>query len=513
MNTILRISYLLSVFLAAGSVVAQTPKLVIAHYMTDMVPRTEYPLNRWINPELADPHGSTAAIGGISQTIPMATVHLKAANLTKAVDFEIRAARQSGVDGFQFYYPLGDNTAALSSFYNEIIGEFIRLSETRYSGFKISLCLSHPGSQQATTEAEKISLWSQPIRSLVSQTKDSPAWLRSEAGSILFYLWVGDALADGVDHLAHTPTQIRSVGKAYQRLSAAVGEPIDYVYQVRRPIIDRPYIDGIVETFSAVWGWTASEEHVEFWDLLSSRCQQKGCMYTQTVYPDYYTSKVYRKGSNDHAILSTLDALKAGVDGIERHYRVTDLAQTQIRLLEYAIEREAQIINYATWNDFPEGHHLAPEMSHNFGPATLLRHYKSRWQTGDANVHRDQAAVFFKKYRHDARPEHAVSLMIKSENKDLESEDQIELVTLLREPAECYLNDTSLGTVDKGLQRNRIKSRPGPVRVRIVRNGKQVFAFTTPEAITESPQRTDRLTYSYTSDHQQELEKLFGVEQ
>ena len=80
--------------------------------------------------------------------------------------------------------------------------------------------------------------------------------------------------------------------------------------------------------------------------------------------------------------------------------------------------------------------------------------------------------------------------MIKSENKNLGSEDGIELVTLLKEPAECYLNNTSLGIVGKGLQRNRIKSEPGPVRVRVVRNGHEVLSFTTPEAITESPHRT-----------------------
>jgi len=84
---------------------AQDEKLVIAHYMTDMVPQTNRPLNRWIDPELADPEGSTAALGGLHQTVPMASLYLKEAGLTRAVDFEIRAARQLGVDGFQFYYP------------------------------------------------------------------------------------------------------------------------------------------------------------------------------------------------------------------------------------------------------------------------------------------------------------------------------------------------------------------------------------------------------------------------
>lgn len=497
-------------FLLALPGTAGGEKLVLAHYMTDMVPRTDRPLIRWIDPELADPMGSTAALGGLHQTVPMASLYLKEADLTKAVDFEIRAARQLGIDGFQFYYPLGDNVRALERVYNRIIREFIRRSDTQYAGFKISLCLSHPRTQRPSTEVERIAMWSRPIRSLLEETSGSPAWLRNESGSLLFYLWVGDAMAEGVTGRANTPDQIREVGRAYQRLSEAIGTPIEYIYQVRRPKVDPPYIDSIVKTFPAVWGWTASEEHPEFWDYLAKRCREEGCVYTQTVYPDYYTSKVYRKGDTDHRILSTDQALAAGLDGIERHYRVTDLAQTQIRLLQRAIDHDVPIINYVTWNDFPEGHHLAPEINHNFGPALLLRHFKRQWRSCDRKVDSDVAIVFFKKYRHDAKPKYAVSLKIKSDNRNLAEEDRIELVTLLTEPAECHLNDRSLGMIGKGLQTRSIPSQLGPVRVRVVRHGHPVISFKTPQAISNSPLRTDRLTYSYSNAFDREFAQLFN---
>lgn len=509
---LLHVALLLLPIIGAWPVVAQDEKLVIAHYMTDMVPQTNRPLNRWIDPELADPEGSTAALGGLHQTIPMACLYLNQADLTEAVDFEIRAARQLGVDGFQFYYPLGDNTRALSRRYNQIIGEFIRLADARYPGFRVSLCLAHPRTREPSTEAERIALWSPPIRSLLAQTKDSPAWLRSPSGALLFYLWVGDALAEGVKGRANTPAQVRHVRRAYERLATAIGAPIEYVYQVRRPEIDPPYIDSIVKTFPAVWGWTASEENIEFWDYLAKRCREERCTYTQTVYPDYYTSKVYRKGDVRHTILSTEEALTAGLEGIERHYRVTNLAQTQIELLRHAIRRDASIINYATWNDYPEGHHLAPEINHNFGPAILLRHFKRQWKLGEATVEHDEAIVFFKKYRHDARTEYPVSLKIKSQNKNLAEEDRIELVTLLTKPAKCYLNGHPFGVVGEGLQAHSIRSRPGPVTVQVVRHGEPVISFTTPLAIVESPLRTDRLTYSYSSSFDREFSKLFTIE-
>jgi len=347
---------------------------------------------------------------------------------------------------------------------------------------------------------------------LVADTKDSSAWLRSKSGALLFYLWVGDQLADGVEGRANTPNLVRNVGRAYERLSRAIGTPIEYVYQVRRPEIDPLYIESIVETFPAVWGWTASEENPKFWDYLAKRCGEKGCTYTQTVYPDYYTSKVYRKGGTDHTILSVDEALTAGLEGIERHYRVTNLAQTQIQLLKRAIDHDAPIINYVTWNDFPEGHHLAPETNHNFGPAVLLKHFKRQWKSGKPVIQRDEAVVFFKKYRHDAEPEYSVSLKVKSQNQNLAEEDRIELVTLLTEPAECYLNGHSFGVVEEGLQTHSIPSRPGPVTVQVVRHDQPIISFTTPLAINDSPLRTDRLTYSYSSRFKRELAKLFKAE-
>ncbi len=488
---------------------ADDQKLVLAHYMTDMVPRTRQKLIRWIDPELAEPGGSTAALGGLHQTVPMASLHLQDADLEKAVDFEIRAARQLGIDGFQFYYPLVDHTPVLARNYNAIIAQFIRLSDSRYKGFRISLCLAHPATGKPTSEKEKISLWSPPIRELLNSTGKSPAWLRAGSGSLLFYLWVGDALADGIDGLAHKPAEIKKVAEAYQRFSKAIGTPIEFVYQVRRPEIDAPYIDSIVKTFPAVWGWTASDENLEFWDYLARRCRQEGCLYTQSVYPDYYTSKVYARGKNNHAILPTGVALKAGLDGIERHYRVTNLAQTQLLLLERAIRHDVKLINYVTWNDFPEGHHLAPEASHNFGPSLLLRHFKRRWKSGKEDILQDEAIVFFKKYRHDAKPKYPVELKVKSRNRNLAGEDRIELVTLLRKPARCTLNGKSLGMVGQGLRVHSIPSEPGPVRVLVVREGKQVIRFKTPLAISNSPLRTDRLTYSYSSSFEDEYRKLF----
>ena len=102
-----------------------------------------------------------------------------------------------------------------------------------------------------------------------------------------------------------------------------------------------------------------------------------------------------------------------------------------------------------------------------------------------------------------------MTLRIKSQNKDLASEDRIELVTLLREPARCYLNNKPLGLVQAGLQIHSIPSQPGPVRVRVVRADEEVIRFQAPALISAAPYRTDRLTSSYSSVFQREFDTLF----
>ena len=335
-------------------------KLVIAHSMTRMVPGIAGE-RVWASPELHDPEGSTAAIGGLYLTQPMWSVLKPKLNLEEGVALELRAARQMGVDGFQFYYPLFEKAEALRS-YNRIVAEFIRQGAAMEPPFKVSLCPSLGGNHTHLTEAERIDIWGSAMKELLDATHDSPAWLRTRDGKLLFYHWVNDSFADGVPHLAQTPEHIARIDAAFERLAQRTGHVINWVFHLRRTIRDEAYLDAVMEHFPALWGWVDSDDDPAFWDHVAKRCEAAGTAYTQTVYPDYFTSKVYPLGDTHYDLLNAERALAAGTKGIERHYRQTDLAQGQVGLLRSAIRRKAEVINYATWNDWPEGHHLAPEV-------------------------------------------------------------------------------------------------------------------------------------------------------
>ena len=495
---------------AADTSLLPEGKLVLAHYMTKMVPGTSGE-RVWASPELHDPNGSTAALGGMYLTLPMWSVLKPDLSLEDAADFEIRCARQMGVDGFQFYYPFFKSPEPLRD-YNRIVRAFLHAAETRYPGFKITLCLSLGGQFSELKEPQRLEIWGTALKELLDETASSPAWLRTRAGSLLFYHWATDGFADGVPELATTPEHVAKIAAAFERLATRCGQPIAWVFHVRRTEHDAAYTDAILQHFPAVWGWVEVDDDPAFWDRFAKRCTEKGVAYTQTVYPEYFTSKVYALGDKTYRLLPAAEALKLGTQGIERHYRQTDLAKGQARLLQAAIDRNAQIINYATWNDWPEGQHLAPEANHNFGPSLLLRLFAAKWR-GQPPPLNDVAAVFFKKHPSTSAPAHPIAVQVKSRRNDPAAEDEVQLVTQLSAPARCAFNESDTGIIAAGFQITALPlPKDGPMRIRLFRekDATALIDFTTPIGITRSPARIDRLTYSYSSNFVEEFRALFG---
>src|ERR1700748_494495 len=83
-------------------------KLVIAHCMTNIIRYKDHPYEDVGNPDFYPKTGNvTAPLGGMVQVKPMVNDLMANASLDEAVEFEMRAAKRSGIDGFQFYYVLG----------------------------------------------------------------------------------------------------------------------------------------------------------------------------------------------------------------------------------------------------------------------------------------------------------------------------------------------------------------------------------------------------------------------
>ncbi len=478
-------------------------KLVVAHCMTNIIRYKNHPFEDSCKPEYYFKEGNiTAPLGGLSQVYVAADSLLSNATLEEAVAFEMKAAKKCGIDGFQFYYHLGSRTD------DDIIKAYFKVADEQHIDFKFTFCISHP---KGATESIKIDEFAERINGIFKAVgQNNKHWLRTPNGRLLVYSWYGEDLAD-IPAKPIFPKPYYAA-KAFQKLASAVHDKFACVYTINQRY-SKTELNDILDYFPAVWVWTLPYTNDYFGYDVAKACKERNRNYTASVFNDFYTSKLLKKGTWD-MYHNAADAVKAGIDSVDRKYIPTGLSNNFRKLFDFGIKQDVQIINVITWNDYPEGHHIAPEINHNYGFAILLNYYKKLWK-GEKSPYqnKDVAIAFFKKYQSNIQPKPYDIPMVsfEKEAKPTPVDDSIEVVTLLEDSALLYINDQKI-KVSAGLKSSIVASRPGNVSVRVMRDGKETINFITPEGITTTPYRTDRLTYSFSSEFKNFHHELFGDE-
>lgn len=475
--------------------------MVIAHYMTMMTySRDTPPTEDLFNPVMYSPKGPAAHIGGMNQHVPLiAHYYGDTASLEESVAMEIRAAIECGIDGFQFYLPARVDDNRGKEMESRIIIAFLQVAAREFPGFKLTVCPSHPNDH---TEAENVASWAWSLNTILDETRDLDSWLKTPDGRFLIYLWCPDGLADSVtphDIIHDHPERMADVAAAYERLAEACGIRAAYIYHLRDEWTgNRELLEAALDYFPAIWGFIPTSHEGDDWPRIRARCLERGRIYTQSVFNDFYTSKFYCKQEDFRMIFQLEECRDHSVDDYWKRYIPCDLSRAFRRQLQRAVEWDVPLINVVTWNDYPEGHHMAPEINRNFGFTLLLNHYRRRWMGGVSENPDEWAAAFFNKYCSDVKPQ-PFGFEVRPVREEAAAEDVIEVVTCLASPGHLFINDVDCGIVDVGLQETRIPSTPGQVRVKVERNGADLIEFETPEGITDRPYRTDLTTYSFSS--------------
>jgi hypothetical protein len=477
-------------------------KLVIAHCMTNIIRFKGHEFEDSCNPRYYSAKGNiTSPIGGLTQVKPMDDSLFAAASLDEAVEFEMRAAIRSGIDGFQFYYTLGNRS------WDDIIEAYFRVADRKHIDFKFTFCVSHPF---GSTEALKIAEFAGRMNGILDKVgRNNPHWLRTPDGRLIIYQWDGEPLADMPADKNGLPEQFY-IARAYKRLANAVHERFACVFLINKEI-SADELNKFLDYFPATWIWTLPYDKNYIGNLVAAQCNLRHRTFTGSVFGDFYTSKLLKKGTwnmyHDAAA-----AVNAGINNIDRKQIITGLSYNFRELLEFGIKHDVPIINVITWNDYPEGHHLAPEINHNEGFSILLNYYKSKWKSLPSPYKgKDVAIVFFKKYRHTVIP-HPFNIPVVSFQKETipaGAEDNIEVITILSYKAVLKVNG-KLAIVPAGLVSTKFPMQPGPVKVSVIRNKKLTVNFITPEAITDIPYRSDRITYTFSSEFKNFYKDLFN---
>jgi Glycosyl hydrolase family 71 len=477
-------------------------KLVIAHNMTNIIRYQGHKIEDSGDPDYYSPTGNvTESIGGLVQVKVMYDKYFKDSTLEQRVEFEMRTAMKCGIDGFQFYYPLRQRGSD-----DDIIIAYFKVADKLNLDFKLTLCPSHPSE---LTEDARIAEYARRMNYIFDAVgHDNSHWLRTPDGRLILYLWYGEQIADIPADSKGLPRMFYAA-RAYKKLSQKVNENFACVVAINHQISEtetREYLD----YFPAVWMWTLPYTDTYVGKKVAKICREQHRTYTGSTFSDFYTSKVLRTGTWDMFDYA-IDAATAGLKKIERKGIVTNLSYNYRKLLEFAIEEDVPIINIITWNDYPEGHHLAPEINHNYGFSVLLKHYKAVWK-GEPSpyANKDVAIVFFRKYRHDIIPvPYNVPFVNIERFLDPVLEDSVEVVTILKAPAELMVNGAKV-SVKPGIISTKFILAPGRVSVAVVRKREKVIDFITPEGITGKPYRTDRLIYCFSSEFYNFHKAIFG---
>lgn len=479
-------------------------KLVMAHCMTNIIRYKGHKFEDSCDPDFFAAKGNvTASLGGLTQVQVLSDQALKNKSLDEAVEFEMRTAIKCGIDGFQFYYVLG------APDWDDIIKAYFRVADAKKLDFKLTLCLSHPG---GSTEAVKIAEFAKRMNGILDAVgRKNPHWMRTPDGRLVIYMWYGEQLADiPVDKKGLSEPYY--VARAYKQLADAVQEKFACVPTINERI-GKEKLNQYLDYFPAVWMWTVSYTDDYAGKLVADECHTRNRTFMGSAFSDFYTSKLLKLGTWDMFHYAK-EAADAGIHKVERKYIATGLSYNYRRMLEFGIRQNVSVFNIITWNDYPEGHHLAPEVNHNDGFSVLLKYYKSLWkQEPSPYAQEDVAVVFFKKYKHDIIPQ-PFNIPVKSFQEDAvkyKDEDSIEVVTILKDKAQLSINGKVL-PVPAGFAVSRIPQRAGAVTVAILRNGVAVKQFTAPEWITDKPYRADRLTYSWSTETESFYRSVFGNE-
>jgi hypothetical protein len=477
-------------------------KLVIAHNMTNIIRYQGHKIEDSGDPQYYPSTGNvTETMGGLVQVKVMNDKYFKDSTLEQTVEFEMRTAMKCGIDGFQFYYPLRQRGPD-----DDIIIAYFKVADRLKLDFKLTLCPSHPSE---LTEEERIAEYARRMNYIFNAVgHDNSHWLRTPDGRLILYLWYGEQIADIPTDPKGLPRMFYAA-RAYKKLSQKVDENFACIVTINHKISDAE-IGEYLDYFPAVWMWTLPYTDAYVGKKVAEACKERKRTFTGSTFSDFYTSKVLRTGTWDMFDYA-IDAATAGMKKIERKGIITNLSENYRNLLKFAIDEDVPIINIITWNDYPEGHHLAPEINHNYGFSVLLKYYKALWK-GEPSPYagRDVAIVFFKKYRHDLVPvPYNVPIVYIEQSMDPAAEDSIEVVTLLKAPAELTVNHAKV-QVGSGIISTRFSQVPGRVSVSVSRKGMTVIDFVTPEGITDKPYRTDRLIYCFSSEFYNFNGAIFG---
>ncbi|AZQ60748.1 hypothetical protein EI427_00540 [Flammeovirga pectinis] len=436
---------------------------------------------------------------------PMVSEMSNPMSLEESVEYEMRAAKEMGIDGFKFIFYVTGNRYYLDKFV-KVINAYFKVANKENIDFKFSLVLINQ-KNKSFDENEIKRLLVYRISELFSSTDLSDNWLKTPDGRITLFTSKPELIIKdfwkfkGPKEYINDPSKIKRIAAAYMDVETGVGEKIAFIYNTSFPG-SQIFTNQILDYFPAVSANIYAQVFQPNIKSLQKVCKKRGRVYIQEVFTDQVGSQLMVKETGKK--INENSSLSKEVSYKNTMLLVPSIKQTTSyrNLLEESINRGADFISLSSWNCYDEGSQVSPEVHHGFSYGILLKYYKEIWQKGKSASIKETAMVSYKQYSKASMASGGIELRKGMEYSPFEELDSIEVITILNAKADIYCNGNYLGAGKVGINVNYAPLEMGIVKVSVKRGGSTILKIETVKPIVKSPTRTDWQTNSYsTQDH------------
>ncbi|WP_281614914.1 hypothetical protein [Flammeovirga sp. SubArs3] len=427
-------------------------------------------------------------------SIPESTLMTNLLEAEEAMYLEVITAKKMGIDAFKIQY----STFGSQEYKRDILTALIALintTEKKNIDFKFCLEFVIPRNKQnQKSEEELMNSIANDLNTVYSRTKLSDKWLRTKAGKIIFFTTntqnISTYLEDKVGQ-KYNKQDVQNVARWFQDLHTRCNFEIMPVYHLISWKQD--INEAVAKNFKAI------THTLNFWsnenkiDKLKRICAANNVSLIPHIALENLTSELRDVDTGKRAVINKDSKTLATTYLSGSNTKMTNRFR---RNLEKSVDAEVSLLNIESWNRYFFASHLAPEIHHGYAMKAVLEYYKNRWNGLQDPVKEEMAYVAYKNFFNDELVA-GQSISIKYHNKkEYENFDNyIEVVTLLKEPADVYINKKYIGQATSGIQEFYVPKVKGKIQLEVKRGKSEVINYSTPKAITGFINKFDPILY------------------
>lgn len=443
--------------------------------------------------------------------MPLVSNMVNPMTLEDAVAYEMLTAKKMGIDGFKFPIFISANENYVDKCI-KIITAYVKTAEERNIDFKFALQVDFKRNQNNFTELKTYQKTIQYLNSLYKETTYSPKWLRNSSDQIVLFTKTTFHIIDksirtkSLESFLNNPSTLIDIKEVFDKIKIEVGTDFSVVYEARFGA-DINYNNKILDYFPAIIQNQYSTNHSEYSNNINSASSSRNRPLFQVACPERIGSQLFLKENDKkikekHKNIDQITAKDVYIKG-----QNTKLTTTFRKSLESAIRNDVDLIDIYSWNSYDEGTHIAPEVHHRYGYSLLLRYYKHVWKNTEAFPFEKEVVITsYKAYHSKFLNSTNIEMNYKNSTYEEGSEDSIEIISILKEPAEIYCNGDFIGNAKVGLNTFNAPLQLGKVTITAERRNRKFINYQTKKEIVDFPERTDLLTYTF-SNLDEEMDK------